>query len=213
MPIRTLIVDDYELVRFGIKAVLATDDNFAVVGEAADGRSALALVERLRPEVVLLDPGLPDLPGAEVCRAICRQHPSAAVVVLSPSTDEELALSCLEAGARAFLVKDIRGADLRRSLEAAARGEVVLDPRVAGYLVARVRRGDDAQPQETEKPLNRQQLAVIRLVAQGRTNREIAAALGLSEKTVKGYLAEAMRRLGVKNRVEAAMLASRRGWV
>lgn len=211
MTIRTLIADDHELVRAGIRAVLAGDEAIAVVGEAATGQEALALVERLSPQVVLLDARLPDLPGPEVCQAICSRWPGTAVVMLTAFADADLVLACIQAGARGYLIKDVQSMDLRRNIRAAARGEVVLDPKVAHVLVQRVRQPEEPRP--APPPLNRQQLAIIRLVAQGYTNREIAQRLFLSEKTVKGYLAEALRRLGVRNRVEAAMLASRRGWI
>lgn len=212
MAIRIVIVDDHELLREGIKAMLSQEEDLEVVGEAADGRTALARCRELVPDVVVLDLRLPDMDGVEVCRQLQQELPQVAVLMLTTFTDADLVVAAVKAGARGYVVKDVLGMDLKRSIRGVARGEVAMDPKVVGHLIRHMR--SPAQEQEEEKtPLNRQQLAIIRLVAQGYTNREIAEQMFLSEKTVKGYLAEALRRMGVKNRVEAAMLASRKGWI
>lgn len=211
MAIRIVIIDDHELVREGIKALLSQEPDLQVVGEAGDGRTALAHCRELAPDVAVLDMRLPDLDGVEVCRTLYQELPRVAVLALSTFTDGELVLAAVRAGARGYLVKDVQSMDLKRNIRAVARGEVVIDPKVAQHLVGQVREPDRSTAEKP--PLNRQQLAIVRLVAEGYTNREIAQRLFLSEKTVKGYLAEALHRLKVKNRVEAAMLAARRGWI
>lgn len=212
MAIRIVIVDDHELLREGIKAMLSQEEDLEVVGEAADGRTALARCKELAPDVVVLDLRLPDMDGVEVCQQLQEDLPETAVLMLTTFTDADLVLAAVKAGAKGYVVKDVLGMDLKRSIRGVARGEVAMDPKVVGHLIHHMR--TPAQEKEEDKtPLNRQQLAIIRLVAQGYTNREIAEQMFLSEKTVKGYLAEALRRMGVKNRVEAAMLASRKGWI
>lgn len=210
MGIRVVIVDDHELVRAGIKALLMEEPDLQVVGEAGDGGTGLATCRALAPDVVVLDLRLPDTSGVEVCTALHKEFPDMGVLILSTFTEGDLVLASLRAGARGFLVKDVQSMDLKRNIRAVARGEVVIDPKVAHHLVREVR---DPDREEEKAPLNEQQLAIVRLVAQGFTNREIAGQLFLSEKTVKAYLAEALRKLNVKNRVEAAMFASKRGWI
>jgi DNA-binding NarL/FixJ family response regulator len=144
----------------------------------------------------------------EVCRTLHEEMPGTAVLMLTTFGDAEFVLEAVRAGAKGYVVKDVAGAELKRSIRAVARGEVAMDPKVVGHIVNQMR-----APREEQSPLNRQQVAIVRLVAQGFTNREIAEQMFLSEKTVKGYLAEAMRRLEVKNRVEAAMVATKNGWI
>ncbi|MFZ5816954.1 MAG: response regulator [Bacillota bacterium] len=212
MAIRIVIVDDHELLREGIKAMLSREPDLEVVGEAADGRTALIRCRELKPDVVVLDLKLPDMDGVEVCRQVVQDLPATSVLMLTTFTDADLVLAAVKAGAKGYVVKDVLGMDLKRSIRGVARGEVAMDPKVVGHLIHHMRSPATAGDEE-RTPLNRQQLAIIRLVAQGYTNREIAEQMFLSEKTVKGYLAEALRRMGVKNRVEAAMLASRKGWI
>ncbi|MEW8976895.1 MAG: response regulator transcription factor [Symbiobacterium sp.] len=212
MAIRIVIVDDHELLREGLKSLLSREEDMEVVGEAAGGHEALALCRRLRPDVVVLDARLPDIDGVEVCRRLQEEMPEVAVLMLSTFSDADLVLAAVRAGVKGYVVKDVQGMDLKRSIRQVARGEVAMDPKVVGHLIRHMRSpGTDKEEQRI--PLNRQQLAIIRLVAQGYTNREIAEQMFLSEKTVKGYLADALRRMGVKNRVEAAMVASKNGWI
>lgn len=212
MAIRIVIVDDHELLREGIKAMLSREADLEVVGEAADGRTALAQCKELKPDVVVLDLRLPDMDGVEVCQQLQEELPQTAVLMLTTFTDADLVLAAVKAGAKGYVVKDVLGMDLKRSIRSVSRGEVAMDPKVVGHLIHHMR-SPTPEKEEEKSPLNRQQLAIIRLVAQGYTNREIAEQMFLSEKTVKGYLAEALRRMEVKNRVEAAMVASRKGWI
>lgn len=211
MPIRIVMVDDHELLRAGLKTLLSQEPDLEVVGEAADGRSGLMKCRELTPDVAVVDLRLPDMTGVEVCRTLHEEMPSLAVLMLTTFTDAEFVLEAVRAGAKGYVVKDVAGAELKRSIRAVARGEVAMDPKVVGHIVNQMRAPKDEGGDKS--PLNRQQVAIVRLVAQGFTNKEIADQMFLSEKTVKGYLAEAMRRLGVKNRVEAAMVASKQGWI
>jgi DNA-binding NarL/FixJ family response regulator len=212
VAIRILLVDGHELLREGIKSVLGREPDLAVVGEAGDGNTALERCRALAPDLVLLDARLPDMDGLEVLRLIQREAPGTRTLMLASCSDAETVVAAVQAGAMGYLLKDVPAAELLRSIRAMARGQVVVDPRVVGHLVRQMRAIEQEHAGES-KGLNRQQKAIIRLVARGCTNREIAAQLYLSEKTVKGYLAEALRRMGVKNRVEAAMAASRQGWI
>jgi len=212
MAIRILIVDDHELLREGLKSLLSRESDMEVAGEAARGHEALALCRNLRPDVVVLDARLPDMDGVEVCRQLQEELPEVAVLMLTTFSDADLVLAAVRAGAKGYVVKDVLGLDLKRAIRQVARGEVAMDPKVVGHLIQHMR-SPGQEKEEAKSPLNRQQLAIIRLVAQGYTNREIAEQMFLSEKTVKGYLAEALRRMGVKNRVEAAMVASKNGWI
>ena len=209
--IRVLIVDDHELVRAGLRALLAPDPGIDVVAEAATGSEAIALARERRPDVVLLDARLPDLDGAQVCRRLRAELPGVAVSMLTTFSDDDLVRECVRAGAQGYLLKEIEHLDLGRSLRALARGEGVIDPKVAPLVLAAARLG--AETPGSEQPLNQREREVLRLVAQGLSNREIADQLHLSELTVKGYIEDILQRLGARNRVHAAALATRRGWI
>lgn len=212
--IRLLIVDDHEMVREGLKAILVAEQDFHIVGEASNAEQALELIERLRPQIALVDIRLPGTNGIELCRVVNERYPETAVIILTTFTDENLVAQCIQAGARGFIVKDIERLDLKRSIRAVARGEAAIDTKVAASVLAQLRRS----PPPTEAPpppdgLSSQQLVILRLVAQGLSSREIATQLYLSENTVKGYVQEILHRLGVKNRTEAVMVAVKQGWL
>lgn len=210
MTIRIVVVDDHELVRIGVMTLLGSESDLEVVGAVGTGQGGLELCRQVRPDVVVLDQQMPDISGTDTCSALVRELPSTKVLMLSTFTDSEVVLGALRVGASGFLVKDVQSMDLKRNIRAIARGEVVIDPKVAHHLVQQMQ----VPRQENDSlPLSSRQVSIVRLVAQGYTNREIAQQLFFSEKTVKAYLAEALRRLNVKNRVEAAMLASKRGWI
>jgi two-component system, NarL family, response regulator DevR len=211
MPVRVVMIDDHELLREGLKTLLSHEPDLEVVGEAADGRTGLRKCRELAPDVAVVDLRLPDMDGVEVCRTLREEMARTAVLMLTTFSDAEYVLESVRAGARGYMVKDVTGAELKRAIRAVARGEVAMDPKVVGHIVNQMR--SPREEKEERSPLNRQQVAIVRLVAQGFTNKEIAEQMFLSEKTVKGYLAEAMRRLGVKNRVEAAMVATKAGWI
>jgi two-component system, NarL family, response regulator DevR len=211
--IRLLIIDDHEMVREGLKAMLLAEPDFSIVGDAANAEQALALIERLRPDVVLLDVRLPGVSGVEICRTVTEKYPASAVIILTTFTDEHLVAQCIQAGARGFIVKDIERFDLKRSIRAVARGEAAIDPKAAVAMFAQLRRSPHSHSETLPEPLSSQQLVILRLVAQGLSSREIATQLYLSENTVKGYVQEILHRLGVKNRTEAVMVAVKQGWL
>ena len=211
--IRLLIIDDHEMVREGLKAMLLAEPDFSIVGDAANAEQALALIERLHPDVVLLDVRLPGISGVEICRIVTEKYPESAVIILTTFTDENLVAQCIQAGARGFIVKDIERFDLKRSIRAVARGEAAIDPKAAVAMFAQLRRFPRPQSEPTPEPISSQQLVILRLVAQGLSSREIATQLYLSENTVKGYVQEILHRLGVKNRTEAVMVAVKQGWL
>jgi two-component system response regulator DevR len=211
--IRLLIVDDHEMVREGLKAMLVSEPDFAIVGDAANAEQALTLIERLRPDIALLDIRLPGTSGIEVCRIVTTRYPETAVIILTTYTDDSLVAQAIQAGARGFILKDIERFDLKRSIRAVARGEAAIDPKAAVAVLAQLRKAPQANGETAPEQLSSQQLVILRLVAQGLSSREIATQLYLSENTVKGYVQEILHRLGVKNRTEAVMVAVKQGWL
>jgi len=211
--IHLLIIDDHEMVREGLKAMLSAEPDFTIVGDAANADQAFALIERQRPDVILLDVRLPGASGIEVCRTVTERYPEIAVIILTTFTDESLVEQCIKAGARGFIVKDIERFDLKRSIRAVARGEAAIDTKAAVAVLAQLRRSPQNKNEPVQEPLSSQQIVILRLVAQGLSSREIATRLYLSENTVKGYVQEILHRLGVKNRTEAVMVAVKQGWL
>jgi DNA-binding NarL/FixJ family response regulator len=211
--IRLLIVDDHEMVREGLKAMLVSEPDFSIVGDAANAEQALTLIERLRPDIALLDIRLPGTSGIEVCRTVTTRYPETAVIILTTYTDDTLIAQAIQAGARGFILKDIERFDLKRSIRAVARGEAAIDPKAAVAVLAQLRKAPQASGEIAPEQLSSQQLVILRLVAQGLSSREIATQLYLSENTVKGYVQEILHRLGVKNRTEAVMVAVKQGWL
>ena len=211
--IRLLIIDDHEMVREGLKAMLSAEQDFSIVDDAANAEEAFALIERLRPDIILLDVRLPGTSGIEVCRVVTERYPETAVIILTTFTDESLVEQCIKAGARGFIVKDIERFDLKRSIRAVARGEAAIDTKAAVAVLAQLRRAPQTKDETLHESLSSQQIVILRLVAQGLSSREIATRLYLSENTVKGYVQEILHRLGVKNRTEAVMVAVKQGWL
>jgi len=211
--IRLLIIDDHEMVREGLKAMLTAEPDFEIVGDAANAEQAFELIERLHPDVILLDVRLPGMSGIDVCRTVMEHYPETAVIILTTFSDEALVAQCIQAGARGFIVKDIERFDLKRSIRAVARGEAAIDPKAAVAVLAQLRRAPQMNQEPSPDPLSPQQIVILRLVAQGLSSREIATQLYLSENTVKGYVQEILHRLGVKNRTEAVMVAVKQGWL
>ena len=211
--IRLLIIDDHEMVREGLKAMLTAEPDFDIVGDAANAEQAFELIQHLHPDVILLDVRLPEVSGIEVCRTVTERYPEIAVIILTTFTDETLVAQSIQAGARGFIVKDIERFDLKRSIRAVARGEAAIDPKAAVAVLAQLRRAPQVKQEPSPEPLSPQQIVIIRLVAQGLSSREIATQLYLSENTVKGYVQEILHRLSVKNRTEAVMVAVKQGWL
>ncbi len=209
--IRVLIVDDHEMVREGLMAMLRPEPDFDVVGQTGLGLEVAELVDSSRPDVVLLDARLPDVSGVEVCRRLVRTHPEVAVVILTTYTDVELVEECIQAGARGYVVKDVERFSLKESIRAVSRGQAVIAPQVAGQIMERIKNREPGQRRPAG--LSASQVAILRLISRGHSNREIAADVHLSENTVKTHVQEIFRKLGVHNRVEAAILAGKSGWI
>jgi len=207
--IRVLLVDDHEMVREGLMAMLQPEPDIEVVGQTGYGTAVADLVESARPDVVLLDARLPDISGVEVCRRLAISHPAVSVLILTTYTDPDLVQESIQAGARGYVVKDVERFSLKESIRAVFRGQAVLAPQVAGHVIERSRR----QSGSRRSALSESQVAILRLISRGHSNREIAAEVHLSENTVKTHVQEIFRKLGVRNRVEAAILAGKSGWI
>ena len=202
--IRVLLVDDHPVVRQGLRALLSTHEGIEVVGEADDGEAAVAAADRLSPDVVLMDVVMPGLDGVEALRRIGERRPQTRVVMLTSYADERRAMEAVDAGASGFLLKDASPRDVAAAIRAAHRGEAVLHPAVAAKLLAERRR-----PPAAHADLTARELDVLRLIARGLQNKQIAAQLHVSEKTVKTHVSAILRKLGVTDRTQAAMYAVR----
>jgi DNA-binding NarL/FixJ family response regulator len=219
-PVRVLLVDDQALFREALATLLAVHAEIEVVGEAGDGAQALDRVAAARPDVVLMDLRMPVLDGIAATRRLRAEHPGVRVLALTTFDGDDEVFAALRAGAVGYLLKDVSGDRLVEAVVAAARGESVLQPSVAAKVVARVARlpdeagvpaGRRAQPLVV--PLSARELEVLRHVAQGRSNREIASALYLSEGTVKNHVTNVLTKLGVRDRTQAALRARELGMV
>ena len=201
--IRLLIVDDHPIVRDGLRGVFSGDREFDVVGEAADGQEAVALAAVLDVDVVLMDLRMPRMSGVEAIAALRKAGESARVLVLTTYDTDRDVLPAIEAGATGYLLKDAPREELLRAVRAAFRGEPVLSPVVAGRLMGTVRK-------PASDVLSQRELDVLRLVANGATNREVARRLFISEATVKTHLLHLYEKLGVRDRASAVAVAYRR---
>jgi DNA-binding NarL/FixJ family response regulator len=216
-PIRVLLVDDQELVRYGFRLVLDAEPALAVVGEAGDGEHALELAVRLRPDVVLMDVRMPGMGGIEATRRMTALLPDTRVLVLTTYDLDEYAFGGLQAGASGFLLKDTRPAELIAAIDAVHRGDAAVSPRITAKLieVAAPHLPAAAGPGAAapQSPLTPRESDVFRLIALGATNAEIAEELHLSESTVKAHVGKVLFKHGLRDRVEAVILAYRLGIV
>jgi two-component system response regulator DevR len=211
--IRIAIVDDHEIVREGLKSILQKERDFEVVAEAGTADDLGALVDQAAPDVVLLDARLPGISGAEACKRLVASHPDIAVLIVSTYADEHLVDECINAGAKGYVVKDIGRFTLKESIRAVHSGGGAVSPSVAAKVLDRLRSHEHAPAPERQMPLSATQLEIVRLISSGLSNREIAARVHLSENTIKSHVQEVFRKLGVDNRVEAAVRASQEGWL
>jgi DNA-binding NarL/FixJ family response regulator len=209
MPYEILLVDDHKIMRDGIKAILKAGDEFRVVGEAEDGAEAVVLCRRLRPQIVLIDINLPKLNGIEATGEIVRHCPDTKVIILSMYDDENSVVSAIRGGARAFVLKRASDHDLLDALRTVARGGSYLSPQVSDRLLNRIKRGDleDKKTPQALEGLSPRELQVLRLVAEGKTSKEIAVLLDLGLQTVRSYRKTMMKKLGVSNVAGLTQLA------
>jgi DNA-binding NarL/FixJ family response regulator len=209
-PVRVLLVDDQSLFREALATLLSVRDEVEVVGEAANGAEAVECAARLRPDVVLMDLRMPELDGIAATRRLRARQPDVRVIALTTFDTDEEVFAALRAGAVGYLLKDVSSARLVEAVLAAARGESVLQPSVAAKVVARVAALPDEavpRPRPPVVPLSERELAVVRLLAEGRSNREIAADLFLAEGTVKNHVTALLGKLGARDRTQAALRA------
>jgi DNA-binding NarL/FixJ family response regulator len=204
--IRLVLVDDQELVRAGLRLILSPHDDLAIAGEAADGRAGVEAARTLRPDVVLMDIRMPVLDGIEATRQLLQDAAPPHVLALTTFEDDEVLWGAIEAGAAGFVLKDAPAADLVGAIRVTARGGSWLDPRVAGRVLDTVRRQAN-RPVPSLDALTEREREVLRLVASGANNTEIAGALHLSERTVKGHVSAIFLKLGVRDRVAAIIHA------
>lgn len=202
--IRLQLVDDHEVVRSGLSALLGQHGEFEVVGEAGTVASALETAERLKPDVVLLDVRLPDGSGFEACRSLHKLTPPVKVIILTAFADDEIVMQAIGSGAEGYLLKEIDEQGLVRAIKEVAEGRSILDPAVTRRVMNRVKDGAGSPPAGKLDRLSAQERRVLELVAQGKTNKEIGLAMGLSDKTVKNYLSNLMEKLQMNRRSQAA---------
>ncbi|MCJ7529571.1 MAG: response regulator transcription factor [Anaerolineales bacterium] len=204
---RILLVDDHEVVRLGLKALLERHPNFSVVAEASTAREAIEHVKTYSPDVVVMDIRLPGGSGIEACQEITTNHPDTRVIMLTSYAEDEMLFSAIRAGAAGYVLKQIGAEDLVRAIEAVSRGEALLDPAVTQRVFQEVRKAAREEESSAFSVLTQQEKHVVNLVSEGKTNREIAKALYLGEGTVRNYVSSILSKLGVSNRAEAAAYA------
>jgi two-component system, NarL family, response regulator DevR len=205
--LRILLVDDHEVVRLGLKSLIERHPGFEVIAEASAAAEAVATAVKLKPDIVLMDIRLVGSSGIEACKEITAQLPDTRVIMLTSYAEDEMLFSAIRAGAVGYVLKQIGSTDLIRTIEAAARGEATLDPSLTQRVFSEVRRSVQKEEMAAFNDLTPQEMQTLALVAEGKTNREIADALFLSEGTVRNYVSSILAKLRVSNRAEAAAYA------
>jgi len=208
-PLRLLVVDDHEVVRQGLVSLLERREHFQVVAEAGTAAEAVEMARKFEPDLIIMDVRLPDGSGIEACREIRAEFPTTKVVILTSYPDEEAVLSAIIAGASGYLLKQIRGRDLVSALESVGRGESLLDPAVTEKVLDRVRRIATGTYTDELAQLTQQEQKILLLVAEGKTNKEIASEVFLSDKTVKNYVSSILSKLNLERRAQAAAFVAR----
>jgi NarL family two-component system response regulator LiaR len=207
MGVRILVVDDHGVVRQGLRMYLALDPGLQVVGEAANGAEALSMAHELRPDVVLMDLLMPGMDGIAATEAIRRELPDVEVIALTSVLEDRAVYGAMRAGAIGYLLKDTQADELCQAIKAAAAGQVQMSPSVAARLLREV------PPPQQPEPLTERETEVLRQLAQGKSNREIATALVIAEKTARTHVSNILAKLGVTSRTQAALHAVRTGLV
>jgi DNA-binding NarL/FixJ family response regulator len=207
MALRILLVDDHEVVRLGLKTLLARHPEFEIIDEAATATEAIEKTLRLKPDLVVMDIRLPGGSGIAACRAITAQQPTTRVLMLTSFAEDEMLFDAIAAGAAGYVLKQIGSAELVRALQVVGRGESLIDPALTQKVLARVRDDAHRHAQSVFGKLNAHELKILALVAEGKTNREIAAQIFLSEKTVRNYVSSILAKLNLASRAQAAAFA------
>jgi DNA-binding NarL/FixJ family response regulator len=208
VTIRVFLLDDHEVVRRGLAALLESTDDIVVVGESGSAQEASRIIPALRPDVAVLDARLPDGHGVDVCRDVRSQDPTIKALMLTSYQDDEALFNAIMAGASGYLLKQVRGTDLLEAIRTVAAGGSLLDPAVTQRVLERIRSGGHQEPEELAS-LTPQERRILELIAQGMTNRQIGNELFLAEKTVKNYVSSLLAKLGLQRRTQAAVLANR----
>ncbi len=204
---RILLVDDHEVVRVGLKALLDKHPNFEVIAEAASAREAVEKTKANKPDVVVMDIRLKGGSGIEACQEITEKFPDTKVIMLTSYAEDEMLFSAIRAGASGYVLKQIGSDDLVNAIEAIGRGEALLDPAVTQRVFQEVRKAAREEEASAFAELTQQEMHVLQLVSEGRTNRQIAEMLFLGEGTVRNYVSSILSKLNVRNRAEAAAYA------
>jgi len=210
-PLRVLIAEDHAVVREGTRKILERDPRLETVAEAEDGRQAVELAAKLKPDVVLLDLRMPVLGGIEAIGLILEASPATKVLILSAYDEDDYVFAALEAGAGGYLLKTAHGSELIDAIHSVSRGDVVLHPQIAAKLV-RARAAPQQHQQDAASLLSTREVEILRLAAQGLRNKDIARELALSIRTVEGHLSNVFAKIGVSSRTEAILFALSRGW-
>jgi two-component system, NarL family, response regulator DevR len=206
-PIRVFLLDDHEVVRQGLRALLESGGDIEVVGESGLAMEAAARIPALRPDVAVLDARLPDGSGIEVCRTVRAVDPTIKALILTSYDDDEALFAAIMAGAAGYVLKEIGGQDLVGAVRTVAAGNSLIDPSLTARVLERVRNGPATAPELAD--LTEQELKLLGLIAEGLTNRQIGERMFLAEKTVKNYVSSILAKLGLERRTQAAVLASK----
>ncbi len=209
MTLRILIVDDHEVVRLGLRSLLSRHPDFVVVDEAATAQEALEKTRQQQPDIVLMDIRLPGRNGIDACHDIKTLYPKIHVIMLTSYAEDEMLFDAISAGATGYVLKQVGGDDLVRAIECVGRGEALLDPTITQRVLDRLRQAVRQEWAAAFSGLTEQELKVLELVAEGKTNKDIAKALFLGEGTVRNYVSSILSKLGLTNRAEAAAYAVR----
>ena len=212
-PIRVVLADDHAVVRKGIREFLEASGHIRVVAEAADGAEAIAMVAKHLPDVAVLDVQMPELTGIEATRRIKAEFPGVRVLILTAYDDDPYIFALLQAGASGYVLKTADSDELVSAVNAVFRGESALDPAVAQKVVQQLTSGRPLGAQAIVEPLTEREIEVLRLAARGLTNKAIGQALGISDRTVQGHLANIYGKLGAGSRTEAVTEALKQGWI